>query len=248
VTSAHRSVLAELEFFHSRPIAPTRRVALGDSDLPCDPAPGFGGILLGAVVAANRRHLDDDDIADVTRLCRELEEGHRVAQPRLRFRFQTDRIGLLRSSVQLVRDGSRIDLRCRDDRSLPAQRILAAVYAAGRIDPVPRRTVFAAVLRGLRWEGPVGPALIASLAAAGGGQALSTIAMGDPIGWALTTLGFGDRAPEPIDGLAVPDRPEVQQRFRVLLRAAHPDHGGDAGDAAQRIADLREARRILLAS
>ncbi len=28
--------------------------------------------------------------------------------------------------------------------------------------------------------------------------------------------------------------------------AAHPDHGGDAGDAAQRISELTEARRILL--
>jgi curved DNA-binding protein CbpA len=46
----------------------------------------------------------------------------------------------------------------------------------------------------------------------------------------------------------VPGRSEVQQRFRDLLRAAHPDHGGDTDDAAQRISDLTEARRILLAS
>ena len=44
-------VLAELEIFCSRPHAPTRRVALGEADLPCEPAPGFGGILLGGVVA-----------------------------------------------------------------------------------------------------------------------------------------------------------------------------------------------------
>jgi hypothetical protein len=47
---------------------------------------------------------------------------------------------------------------------------------------------------------------------------------------------------------AVPDRDDVQRQFRDLLRVAHPDHGGDIDGAAQRIADLTEARRILLAS
>jgi hypothetical protein len=44
-----------------------------------------------------------------------------------------------------------------------------------------------------------------------------------------------------------PGRQEVQRRFRELLRDAHPDHGGDAMAAATRIAELSEARRILLA-
>ena len=35
-------VLAEIEIFHSRPVAPTRRVALGHRELPVEPAPGFG--------------------------------------------------------------------------------------------------------------------------------------------------------------------------------------------------------------
>ena len=46
-------ILAELEVFHSRPIAPTRRVALGRRHLPLHPAPGFGGILLGGIAAAS---------------------------------------------------------------------------------------------------------------------------------------------------------------------------------------------------
>ena len=46
----------------------------------------------------------------------------------------------------------------------------------------------------------------------------------------------------------MPDRDDVQRQFRDLLRVAHPDHGGDSDDAAQRISDLTEARRILLAS
>src|SRR5690606_9268504 len=53
-------ILAELEVFHSRAIAPTRRVALGGRDLPVTPAPGFGGILLGGVVAAYVPGLDPD--------------------------------------------------------------------------------------------------------------------------------------------------------------------------------------------
>ena len=44
-----------------------------------------------------------------------------------------------------------------------------------------------------------------------------------------------------------PARGEVQRRFRALVRAAHPDHGGDRATAADRLAELSEARRILLA-
>ena len=237
-----------MEFFHSRRIAPTRRVALGDSELPCDPAPGFGGILLGGVVAANWRALDDDDIGGVTRLSRELEEGRRIVQPRLRFRFQKDRVGLLRSRSRLVRRDGQIAFEFDDERSLPAQRVLAAFYAAGTLPAEARPTVFAALRRGLRWEGPIGPSLMASLSGAGGGHVLTAYAMDDPVGWALDMLGFVPGRDDPIDGLAVPRRDDVVRHFRVLLRAAHPDHGGDIGEAAQRIADLREARRILLAS
>jgi curved DNA-binding protein CbpA len=43
------------------------------------------------------------------------------------------------------------------------------------------------------------------------------------------------------------DRREVQRRFRRMLRLAHPDHGGDARGAAERIAELTEARELLLA-
>jgi len=44
----------------------------------------------------------------------------------------------------------------------------------------------------------------------------------------------------------VPDREAIQRQFREMLRAAHPDHGGSSDGAADRIADLTEARRILL--
>ena len=53
-------LLAELEVWHTRPLAPTRRVALGHLVLPADPPPGFGGLLLGAVIAAHIDEVDDD--------------------------------------------------------------------------------------------------------------------------------------------------------------------------------------------
>ena len=43
------------------------------------------------------------------------------------------------------------------------------------------------------------------------------------------------------------DRTDVQKRFRRLLRTAHPDHGGESVGAAERIAELTEARELLLA-
>jgi curved DNA-binding protein CbpA len=41
-------------------------------------------------------------------------------------------------------------------------------------------------------------------------------------------------------------RDDVNRRFRRLLRDAHPDSGGSATQAAARIAELAEARTILL--
>lgn len=235
-------ILAELTFFHSRPIAPTRRVALGDSNLPVDPAPGFGGILLGGVLAAAARRIDEDLLPELAHLLTELEEGRRIPQPRLRFRLQVDRVGLLRSHQRLVTAGEQVEYAFDDDRSTAEQRVLAAVYAAGAIaGHEARLSVLTALRRALRWEGSIGPALIANLAGSATGHQLPTYAFEHPVEWALDTLGF-DR---PDNGDGPPERTEVQRRFRVLLRRAHPDQGGEVEAAAQRIADLREARRIL---
>ena len=46
-------------------------------------------------------------------------------------------------------------------------------------------------------------------------------------------------------GMAV-DRADVQARFRRLVRQAHPDHGGAHVGAAERLAELAEARELLL--
>ncbi len=233
-------ILAELEVFHSRPIAPTRRVALGRTILPVTPAPGFGGLLLGGIVAGHIEELDPDLFDDLHRLTLQLQEGLRVPQPRLRHRFQTDRIGLTRSVHRLVGEGE--DLRFEfDEKGAPAQHILAAVYAAGRLPLTARPRVMDTIRKGMRWSGPLDHVFITHLSGLDRGRDWSTAAFRDPVQWALGILGLGDGVASP-----VPVRGDVQRRFRDRLREAHPDHGGDTDEAAQRIADLTEARRILL--
>jgi hypothetical protein len=232
-------ILAELEVFHSRPIAPTRRVALGDSDLPVSPAPGFGGILLGGVVAAHMPALDPDLFDDLDRLTLQLEAGMRIPQPRLRFRMQVDRIGLQRSVHRLHGDGEEMSFEI-DDKGLAAQHILAAVYAAGRLEIGPRALVMEAIRKAMRWAGGIDNSLVAHLVGLARHQGWSREVYEDPFGWAMRVLALtGDDEP--------PARRIVQKRFRDMVRRAHPDHGGDREAAAVRLAELAEARRILLA-
>jgi hypothetical protein len=237
-------ILAELEVFLSRPIAPTRRVALGDSSLPMDPAPGFGGVLLGGVAARFGPYLDEDLADEVDWLLDELGRGSRIAQPRLRHRLQVDRVGLQRSTHRLVGAGESMRLELDEERGTPAQHVLCAVYAAGRAHRSLRPTVIDVVRRGLRWRGDLGPSLIAQLSGHHGIHDLRVV--GDPVAWALGVLCLVDRE-DPARRLR-PSRRDVQQAFREGLRDAHPDHGGDDEAAAERIARLSEARRILLTS
>jgi hypothetical protein len=221
-------LLAELEIWHSRPIAPTRRVALGRQLLPLDPAPGFGGLLLGAIVAEHVAELDEDLFEELHGLLADLEAGRRIPQPRLRHRFQLDRHGLARSHHRLYGIGDSLHTTFEGEGS-PASQVLGAAYAAGTLDPIDRRIVMDVVRRAVRWRGGSHTEMIRHLS---GGWASS-----NPSAWALKVLGF--------DAAAAPDRRAVQRRFRVLLREAHPDHGAQHVGAADRIADLSEARRIL---
>ena len=236
-------ILAELEVFHSRPIAPTRRVALGRSHLPVSPAPGFGGILLGGIVAGHMGELDPELFDDLHRLTLQLQEGHRIPQPRLRHRFQTDRVGLTRSIHRLVGEGEDLDFEF-EEKGAPAQHILATVYAAGQLPLVARGRVMETIRIAMRWVGPLDRAFVAHVTGLDRSRDWSARAFHDPVQWAIDVLGLSG----PVDSLAVPHRTDVQRRFRDLLREAHPDHGGATDDAAQRISDLTEARRILLAS
>ncbi len=235
-------LLAELEIFHSRPIAPTRRVALGQSRLPVDPAPGHGGVLLGGVVARFSGEMDPDLFPDIFALTRELEAGLRIAQPRLRHRLQQDVVGLGSSVQRLVKSEGELAYNFEEGKGAPEQFVLGAIYAAGELPLVTRQPVMETIRKGLRWSGPVGPSLIFHLLG-GSAAAVGSLSMGtgDPVLWALEVLGFGGTE-------ATPAKKIIQTRFRDLLRDAHPDHGGGSDDAADRISELTEARRILLAS
>lgn len=230
-------VLAEVESYLSRPIAPTRRVALGSSELPCDPAPGFGGILLGGIAARFAPDLDEDFHDEVRHLMGELEHGRRIAQPRLRHRLQEDRVGLQRSVHRLRGSGEQLSFEFDEVHGTAAQHVLVAVYAAGRTPAGARSTVMDAVRKGFDWRGSSEAGLIGHLAGHAGPVHLGAVA--DPVSWALELLELrGD--------VTVPSRRQIQRAFRDRLRDAHPDHGAEDLGAADRIAELSEARRILL--
>ena len=152
-------LLAELEVFHSRPIAPTRRVALGVTVLPADPPPGFGGLLLAGIVATFVDQIDPDLYDDLLRLTHQVEAGQRIPQPRLRHRLQEDRIGLNGCRHRLVGTGDalRFDI---DAAGSPEPNVLGAVYAAGRLPADQRPEVLRTVRRALSWRGEVGPDLV----------------------------------------------------------------------------------------
>jgi len=227
-------LLAELEVFHTRPAVPTRRIALGHLVLPVDPAPGFGGLLLGAVVANHIAGVDAELHGDIHRLISAIERNERIVQPRLRHRFQVDRHGLSHSTHRMLGNGDDIEFDFGTNGSDLAQ-VLGAVYAVERLEVASRRIIAPVLVKATRWRGPIGPALIAHLA---GAQSATLSALADPRAWAMEMLGF------PADASA-PSKREVTKQYRVRMRDVHPDHGGAALDASKAILDLNEARRIL---
>lgn len=229
-------LLAELEIRHSRAYAPTRRVAHGELWLPTDPAPGFGGVLLGGIVGGFISGLDDETRDSLDDLLRDLERRRPVVQPRVRFRFQSDVVGLDRSRHQLFGTGEhlRLDL---DDHGPPLPQVLGAVYAAAQLSYAVRGAVFRLLRRATRWESGIVEGLVAYLTSDEAAFRIPRAAAGHDRAWALEVLGFPPRA--------APARPAVLRRFRVLIRGAHPDHGAEVAGAGARVQELTEAKRIL---
>jgi len=236
-------ILAELEVYHSRPIAPTRRVAIGRAVLPVDDAPGFGGLLLGAIVARYSQQLEVELLEELEILSYQVEQGQRIAQPRLRHRLQQDRVGLSRSVHHLERlPNKRLHVAYESKHSAPAQFVLASVYAAGELPTKARSSVMGVIRRAIGWQGDTeeNDVLLGHLSSTYSRYALSSSSQADPVAWALEVLGL-----DPNED--VPEQDDLRKTFRRQLRMAHPDIGGEADDAADRIAELTEARRILQA-
>ncbi len=235
-------IVAEIEIFHSRPIAPTRRIALGRRDLPVDPAPGAGGLLLAGIVAHNAPNVAPELREDLMAVIESLAAGRRVVQPRVRHRYQSDVVGLTLSAQRLVADDGALDFDFEDDLGRPVQLVLGAVYAAASLPAEARGPIFEAITAGLVWGGPVDGRFISTVMGGRTADLIDLRAWNDPVAWAMEVLGIDG---DPAQGAS---KRLVQRRFRTLLREAHPDHGGESEEAAARIADLSEARRILLAS
>ena len=165
-----------------------------------------------------------------------------MPQPRLRHRFQQDRIGLTRSVHRLVGEGEDLAFEF-EEKGAAAQHILAAVYAAGQLPLAARARVMDTIRKGMRWAGPLDHVFVTHLSGLDRGRDWSTAAFRDPVQWALGVLGLADgpaaAVPRPARRAAPVPRPAPRRPPRPRRRH---------DDAAQRIADLTEARRILLAS
>jgi hypothetical protein len=229
-------LLAELEIRHSRAVAPTRRIALGHLWLPTDPAPGFGGILLAGLVAANLDRLDDETRDELDLLIDQLDRGRRIAQPRLRHRFQTDVVGLDRSHHRLLGSGESMVLEV-DHHGAALPQVLGAIYAAGMLSYRARPMVFRLLRRASRWHGGDDERLMGYLTGDEAAYRPWRMAEQDE-GWALSVLGFRSGSE--------PSRRDILATFRRLIRAVHPDHGAAVEGAGVRVWELTEAKRILL--
>ena len=216
-------------------IAPTRRVAVVTAS-STDPAPGPGGLLLGAVLARFAPDLDKDTRKEMLVLMREIERGDRIGQPR----HSASPAGSHRAQPQpspSARDPMGCSSRWRPTRGRGTVG-LAAVCACAKI-PDSQRSTVVDVLRKASMDGPGGPGLIDHLVGA-------EIAMrfGVVRSTSLPTPCSG-RSTSSVSTVMASRRRAVK-RYRALLRDAHPDHGADDDEAADQIAELSRAREILL--
>ncbi|MFM8304854.1 MAG: J domain-containing protein [Actinomycetota bacterium] len=245
-------VLAELLVRHTRRHMPTRRVALGEAYLPTG-GPAYGAVLLGAIVAECLPELDPEQAELLARLVDEGRDGLTVPRIALRYRLQTDVHGLDRSRHRILAVGGTTVLEL-DRHGRPDPQVIGAVMAAAALPPSARSVAFRAVRAALARPGvlPEGvevrrlllgipgaaPPPVGVAGAGSGGPAYAWAGVPADQRWAMEVLGLGADA--------ALDRSDVQARFRRLVRIAHPDHGAADRGAAERMAELSEARTVLL--
>jgi hypothetical protein len=252
-------LLAELNIRHTRRHMPTRRVAIDAGYLPTS-GPAFGGVLLGAVVAEHLPALDEDQLDALDRLVDVARRGG-LSVPRiaLRYRLQRDTHGLDRSRHRILaaslEQGRTRPVLELDLHGRAAPQVIGAVMAAAELPPSGRSVAFRFVDAAIARPGelPEGLEILRRLEglpgtrphAPGEGTHAATEADRDlwqsiPADrrWAMEVLGLHA-------GLAI-ERDDVQRRFRRLVRLAHPDHGAEHDGAAERLAELSDARELLL--
>jgi hypothetical protein len=233
---------------------PTRRVALDGMYLPAG-GRGYGPMLLAAVVAEHLGALDEEQRDLLPNLVHDARSGLSVPRIALRYRLQTDTHGLDRSRHRIIVDddlpGGPVVIELdRHGRSAP--QLIGAVMAAaalpigaragaiGAIDEVlrrPRLPEGIAVRRLLEGVPGLQPYAPGARPAANGDDPWRGVPAERR--WAMEVLGIkADRSLERADVLA---------RFRRLARLAHPDHGAAPAGAAERLAELADARALLLA-
>ncbi len=239
-------VLAELSVRHTRRHMPTRRVALGHVYLPMS-GPAWGALLLGAVIAEYVTEMDPEQTEMLPALLRDARNGLSVPRIALRYRLQTDVHGLDLSRHRIVDEpGGRVlelDVHGRGD-----PQILGAVMAAAALTPSAARIAFQAMETARRRPGALPEGLVVRrlrLGVPGGAIPQASRPERDQWSgipserrWAMEVLGL--RAETAVL------RDDVQRRFRRLVRSAHPDHGGERVGAAERLAELSDARAVLL--
>ena len=254
-------LLAELNIRHTRRHMPTRRVAVDHGYLPTSAA-AFGGVLLGAVVAECVPGLDEEQSDALERLVSVARKGE-LSVPRiaLRYRLQRDTHGLDLSRHRItsaaVEVGSLRPVLELDLHGPPAPQVIGALMAASQLPASGRLVAFrfvdAALTRpgalpeglevvrryhGLPGARPPDPGTTTRIAGATDEWGDEWRGVPSERRWAMEVLGL--QAGHTIE------RDDVQRRFRRLIRLAHPDHGGESMGAAERMAELSEAREVLL--
>lgn len=256
---------AELDIRHTRKHMPTRRVALAGMHLPTAGS-ADGLVLVDAVLRTFLPRIDPEQRSTLNRVISQARAGElQIPGISLRYRLQIDQHGLDRSLHRIVEEvvpgfeqlpeGQRPVQRVIElDTHGPADpQVLGVVLAANAMPPMARQAMFVVIERALRalHQPPLGYHLrfledgvardAPPIAGRGGavyddGARWANVAPEER--WAMEVLGL---RPE----MRI-ERSDVQQRFRRLLRMAHPDQGAEDAGAAERIAELTEAREILL--
>jgi len=246
-------VLAELLVRHTRRHMPTRRVALGEAYLPTG-GMAYGAVLLGAIVAECLPELDAEQADLLPRLIDDARDGLAVPRIALRYRLQTDVHGLDRSRHRIHSDLGRMVLEL-DRHGRPDPQVIGAVMAAAALPPSARSVAFRAIKDALRRPGelPEGMEVRRLLMGIPGAPPPPVGVRGTGVssafeGYAWTGIPADQRWAMEVLGLGADsslDRSDVQSRFRRLVRLAHPDHGAQDLGAAERVAELSEARTVL---